>query len=185
MEMKIRFATVYDTNALLEIYNQYIDTTITFEYTLPTSQEFAKRITDISKDYPYLVCEDKGKIIGYAYAHRHMEREAYQWNAELSIYLDKNCTSKGLGRKLYTILMDILKLQGIKTVYGCVTSPNEKSERLHEAMGFRTIGIYSNAGYKCGKWQNVKWFEKEIAPYELEPKSIISVRELGILEKEW
>ena len=86
--------------------------------------EFTERIYNISKGYPYIVCEDEeGAIIGYAYAHRHMEREAYQWNAELSIYIDRTFISKGIGKKLYCILIEILKLQGIRTVYGCVTLP--------------------------------------------------------------
>lgn len=134
--MEIRFAAAADSSQLLKIYGQYIDTPITFEYVLPTEQEFTKRILDISQMYPYLVCLEGGEIIGYAYAHRQMQRAAYQWNAELSIYLDRCHTSRGIGKLLYCCLMDLLKLQGVKTVYGGVTLPNEKSERLHQALGF-------------------------------------------------
>ena len=132
--MIIRLANIEDSKALLNIYSQYIDTAITFECVLPTEKQFKERIAGIIKDYPYLVCEENGEILGYAYAHRQMEREAYQWNAELSIYLDKNFTSKGVGKKLYYILIDILKLQGIKNVYGGVTVPNEKSKNLHLSL---------------------------------------------------
>ena len=91
-----------------------------------------------------------------------MEREAYQWNAELSIYLDREYTSRGMGKKLYGILMDILGIQGICTVYGGVTLPNERSEGLHRALGFRLLGIYRQTGFKCGAWQDVGWFEKRL-----------------------
>ena len=127
---------------------------------------------------PYLVCEIDGKIVGYAYAHRQAERAAYQWNAELSVYLDRSCTSRGLGRRLYGALMDILRLQGIRTVYGCVTVPNEKSEGLHRALGFRRLGTYRSTGYKCGAWRDVAWFEKPIAPYDQNPEPIRPVEDI-------
>lgn len=176
--MKIRFAAPDDAAALLRIYAQYIETTITFEYTLPTEQTFSERIASISSVYPYLVCEEGGRAVGYAYAHRQMEREAYQWNAELSIYLDPSVTSKGLGRKLYGVLMEVLKLQNIKTVYGVVTQPNLKSEKLHLSMGFTRAGFFRNTGFKCGAWRDVVWFEKQIAPYEPQPEPIRPIREL-------
>lgn len=176
--MNIRLATVNDSAALLQIYAQYIDTAITFECVLPTAQEFAHRISDITKDYPYLVCEENGTIVGYAYAHRQKEREAYQWNAELSVYLDQSFTSKGLGKKLYCILIEILKLQGIKTIYGGVTVPNEKSEKLHRSLGFKHIGTYHNTGYKCNQWQDVAWFEKGIAPYHMNPAPVVPIRQI-------
>ena len=108
-----------------------------------------------------------------------MVREAYQWNAELTIYLDKSYRSKGLGKNMYNILIEILKLQGIKTVYSSVTVSNEKSKKLHESLGFSSIGIYQNAGYKCGKWNDVQWFEKSIGSYDLEPVPFISINEIS------
>jgi len=106
------------------------------------------------------------------------ERAAYQWNAELSVYLDRSCTSRGLGRRLYGALIDILRLQGIRTVYGCVTVPNEKSEGLHQALGFRRLGTYRSTGYKCGAWRDVAWFEKPIAPYDQNPEPIRPVGDI-------
>ncbi len=93
--MGIRMATAADTAELLAIYGQYIDTPITFEYELPTQAEFSARIAGILAEYPYLVWEEDGRILGYGYAHRHMERAAYQWNAELSVYLDRSPEDKG------------------------------------------------------------------------------------------
>ena len=171
----IRFARPDDCAAILEIYGAYIETPITFECELPTEPEFSKRMAHISAFYPCLVCEEEGKVIGFAYAHRHMERQAYQWNAELSVYLDPSFTSKGLGKKLYAILIEMLKLQGVRTVYGGVTVPNEKSESLHKAMGFSVAGTYHHAGFKDGKWRDVIWFEKAIAPYDFFPEPVVSI----------
>lgn len=176
--MKIRFAAKEDSSFLLKIYSQYIETPITFEYTLPSEEEFANRIKEITKEYPYIICEDGDKIVGYAYAHRQMERTAYQWNAELSVYIDKNFTSKGIGKKMYTILLEILKLQGVKNVYGGVTEPNEKSRNLHVSLGFRQLGTYRNTGYKCGRWLDVTWFEKQISDYDKNPSQFIPVTKI-------
>lgn len=178
----IRFAQAADSTAILKIYASYIETPITFECSLPTEKAFSKRMADISAFYPALVCEEEGNIVGYAYAHRHMERQAYQWNAELSVYLDPSSTSKGLGKKLYSILIRILKLQGIRTVYGGVTVPNKKSEALHRTMGFSAVGTYHHAGFKNGTWHDVTWFEKAIAPYDSFPEPIVSIDKIPVQE---
>lgn len=180
--MQIRLACIEDSDTLRAIYAQYIDTPVTFEYRLPPREEFARRVAAIIQTYPYLVWEEAGQIKGYAYAHRQMEREAYQWNAELSIYLDREYTSRGMGKKLYGILMDILRIQGICTVYGGVTLPNERSEGLHCALGFRLLGIYRQTGFKCGAWQDVGWFEKQIAPYPPDPAPIRSIEDISAQE---
>lgn len=177
--IKLRFAVPEDGAALVQIYGQYIDTPVTFECVRPTAAEFSERIRTISAVYPYLVCEIGGRIAGYAYAHRQMERAAYQWNAELSIYLDRACTSQGVGKKLYGALMELLRMQGVRNVYGGVTVPNEKSERLHAGMGFRRIGVYRHTGYKCGAWRDVAWFERELIACDAGPDGpILPVGEL-------
>ena len=180
--MKIRFPNDNDPRILLNIYAQYINTPVTFEYALPTVQEFSDRIAEISRFYPYLVCEENNRIIGYAYAHRHMQREAYQWGAELSVYLDQSFHSRGAGKKLYNTLIEILKLQGIRTVYGIVVVPNMKSESLHKTLGFKIAGTCHNAGYKAGKWWDVMWFEKNIAGYDSAPEPIIPIQKLPELQ---
>ena len=167
--MPIRPATPDDTDALRRIYGQYLDTPITFECVLPDSAAFRARIEGILAGYPYLVYEEAGAIRGYAYAHAFHERSAYQWGAELSVYLDRDWTSLGVGRQLYTALMELLRLQGIRTVYGCVTVPNEKSEGLHAALGFARVATFHAAGFKAGAWHDVAWFEKAIAPYDADP----------------
>lgn len=171
----IRKAEPEDAPALLEIYKEYIDTPITFEYELPSDEEFRERIRSISSFYPYLVYESGGVIMGYAYAHRQKERAAYQWNAELSVYISKACTGRGIGRALYTALIEILKRQNIRTVYGCVTLPNAASEQLHKSMGFKEAGVHHHTGYKCGEWHDVAWFEKQIGEYGETPDDIIPI----------
>ena len=137
----IRLVQEADAEEILSIYEPYIkETAITFECEMPSLGEFRNRIQEISVDYPYIVCLSNGKIIGYAYAHRQMERAAYQWNVELSVYIDKSHLRCGMGKTLYSALIEILKLQNVRNVYGGVTSPNENSERLHEYFGLKSWG---------------------------------------------
>ena len=176
--MEIRFAKPEDSTALLRIYAQYIDTSFTFEYILPTEQQFAQRICSFSQTYPYLICEENGHILGYAYAHRQAERAAYGWNAEVSIYLDRAYTGKGIGTKLYQVLLELLRLQGIKTVYALVTSANPISVHMHESLGFQKIGVQTNTGYKNGAWHDIIWLHKPLAAYNLNPKPICTIHDL-------
>lgn len=175
---RIRFAAAADAPALLGIYGQYMDTPITFECALPSEEAFRGRVAEYGAACPYLVWEEDGRILGYAYAHRLGERAAYQWSAELSIYLDRDSTGRGLGRRLYGALMELLRLQGVRTAYGCVTLPNAGSEGLHAAMGFRRTGTWHSAGFKCGAWRDVGWFEKAIAPYDPSPAPVRPIREV-------
>ncbi len=176
--MKIRFAKEEDALELLRIYNQYIDTTITFEYVLPSEAEFQRRIREFSEMYPYLVCEAAGRVIGYAYAHRAFERAAFAWDAEVSIYLDKDFCGKGLGKLCYKILLDLLKEQGIITVYSLISTPNPRSEKLHEDMGFEYISTHKNTGFKAGKWCDISWYQIQLNPYVEAPVPIRSIHEL-------
>ena len=185
-----RRVTEEDVVPILAIYAPYVtDSAITFEYDVPSEEEFRQRIRTISAEYPYFVCESDGQIIGYAYAHRHMERAAYQWNAEISIYIRQGFTGKGLGKTMCQTLIDLLRLQGIRNVFSCVTIPNERSAHLHHSMEFSTEGIFQNAGYKCGKWQTIAWFRKNIAPYTNEPAPFLPISRIdrqlidSILEK--
>lgn len=169
----IRPARLEDASEILKIYEPYIKkTTITFEYEVPSLEEFRSRMTGIIGAYPYLVCEADGKILAYAYAHRFHERAAYQWDAELSVYVDEEYTRLGMGKALYHALMEILKLQNVKNAYALVTSPNERSEALHLGMGFRLEGLNRETGYKMGKWLDVSCFVKNIGTHECDPEGI-------------
>ena len=179
IDIKIRMARETDTEEILGIYAPYIkDTVITFEYEIPTLNEFKSRIRKISADYPYLVCTKDEKIVGYAYSHRHMERAAYQWNVELSVYIDNSYLHCGMGKALYSALIEISKLQNIQNIYGGVTSPNKNSEKLHEYFSFKKLGVYHNTGYKFGKWHDVIWFEKNISEYYGEPKQLLLIKDI-------
>lgn len=175
----LRFASKQDAPHLLELYRPYVEETdITFEYEVPTVAEFEHRIAEISSFYPYLVCEQGDRIIGYAYAHRQAERAAYQWNAELSVYLDNTYLQHGIGKVLYSALIELLRLQHVCNVYGCLTSPNPRSEHLHEKMGFKRIGVFQDTGYKLGCWHDVVWYEKSLVDRATPPKPLKSIHEV-------
>ena len=176
--MKIRLATPQDSDRLLAIYSQYIGTSVTFEYELPTQKEFAERIAGVVQMYPYLVLEEGGRAVGYAYAHRQMERAAYQWNATLSVYVEREHVGHGAGRALYGALLDLLTLQGIRNVYGCVTAPNPPSDALHAAFGFRLLGEFPASGYKLGAWHGIRWYGRTLAAPDAAPGRLLSVREV-------
>lgn len=181
----IRPVTVADAAAILAIYTPYVnETAISFESPAPALAEFAARVEGICAEYPYLVAETDGEIIGYAYAHRHKERAAYGWNAELSVYLAPAAQGKGLGKALYGALMAILVRQNVRNVYGCVTMPNEKSVALHRSLGFSDAGVWHNSGFKHGKWRDVAWFEKTIAPLSVPPEPFVPVTALDPKEIE-
>ncbi len=170
--MHIRKATEADAETLLAIYAPYIATPVTFENELPTVEEFARRIREITAFYPYLVCEMADRIVGYAYAHRQMERAAYQWNAELSVYIDKDFTRCGIGKQLYTRMIELLRRQHVQTLYSLITLPNEASVALHRSFGFRIAGIHKQTGYKCGCWHDVMWMDLRINSAEGEPPAL-------------
>ena len=170
--MHIRFADPGDAAACLAVYAQYIDTSITFETVLPSEAEFSGRIRSYGAVYPWLIAEEDGHVLAYAYAHRAQERAAYGWNAELSVYVRRDAAGRGLGTKLYTVLLALLQKQGVRTAYGVVTMPNDASSALHQKLGFRVLGTYRNTGYKNGRWRDVVWFEKPIGSFTGEPRPL-------------
>ena len=165
--MAIRMAKAEDAVEILKIYKDYIqNSTITFEYTVPSVEEFAERIKEILEKYPYLVFEENGKIGGYAYAHQFMVREASKWGAELSVYLHPDFFGRGIGSAFYGALEDILYLQGVQRLYGCVASGNDSSIAMHKKEGFQEIAVFPKCGFKHGKWLDLIWLEKVIAERE-------------------
>ncbi len=168
--VSIRTIDKNDTQEVLEIYAYYIlNTPITFDYHVPSTSEFIEKITTITRDYPWLVCVENEKIIGYAYGSMHRAKTAYQWSPESTIYLANGTYRKGLGRVLYETLFSLLKLQGYVNVYAGVTVPNINSEEFHKALGFKEIGLFHKAGYKLGEWHDTKWFELHISEHAHDP----------------
>lgn len=172
-DLNIREASVRDALRLLEIYGPYVtDTVITFEYEVPSLEEFTSRICNIQKRYPYLVCEEAGRVIGYAYADTYMIRPAYDWCAEISIYVDKDCRGKGAGKALYKALFKKLKEMHILNLYAVITSENEKSIKFHKNLGFETFAVFEKAGYKQGRWLDVTWMQLFLDEHMVPPESV-------------
>lgn len=166
----IRTVKLSDAQAILDIYAPYItNTTVTFEYQVPSLEAFTKRIDTISKEYPYLVWEEDGKILGYAYGSKYAEREAYRFSTDLSIYLCPDSHGKKIGTQLYSILLDLLQKEGYRTLYAVISHPNLPSEGFHKALGFEEFALFKKTGYKFGKWIDVLWMQKTINPYDQNP----------------
>lgn len=178
--VKVRTATLEDMEQTLEIYRYYVENTaITFEYKVPTLEEFQNRYQNITKKYPYIVATENEKIVGYAYAGAFNPREAYDWAVETTIYCDQNCRKKGVGKTLYNVLETILKEQGIINLNACIGYPIEEDEHLtrnsvqfHEHLGYKWIGEFTKCGYKFGTWYNMVWMEKIIGKHEVPQKPI-------------
>lgn len=169
----IRMANPADAQALLNIYAPYvINTAITFEYDVPSVEEFASRIAHTLEKYPYLVAEEGGNILGYAYASPFHDRPAYDWAVETSIYVDQNIKHRGIGRKLHDALESTLREQGILNMNACIAYPPEEDEHLdknsvefHAHMGYRLVGEFYKCGYKFNRWYNMVWMEKLIGEH--------------------
>ena len=159
----IRIATADDVPAILEIYAPYIlTTTATFEYDVPCRKEFLRRFLDYTTQFPWLVWEEEGSILGYAYASAPFSRAAYAWCAEPSVYLRPEARGRGIGRKLYTALEQILQRQGYRVLLALVTSENLSSIAFHEKMGYRICGFFPECGYKFDRWLGLNWMEKHL-----------------------
>jgi phosphinothricin acetyltransferase len=173
-EVKIRIACADDAENLLKIYSPYIEkTAITFEYTPPTEEEFRARIEKTLSRFPYLVAEIGEKTVGYAYAGYYIPRTACDHACEVSIYLSEDFRGTGVGAMLYGKLFEILARQNITNIYASVAFCEHEDEylthasvRFHKREGFAEIGRFGKCGYKFGRWYDLLWFEKIIAPHE-------------------
>lgn len=161
----IRSARASDVPAMLDIYRPFVEnTTYTFEYAVPTEAEFAARLESVQSGFPWLVCEEEGNLLGYAYADWAFARAAYGWCADLSVYLRPEAQGKGLGRAFYTLLERMLTVQGCQVLYALVTGENRTSRLFHEALGYRRAAVLPDCGYKLGRWVSVYWYEKRLRP---------------------
>lgn len=155
----IRTATQKDVARMLEIYTPYVEkTAISFEYEAPSLETFENRFRTVVQRYPWLVWEENGQILGYAYASAAFVRKAYQWDADFSIYLDWNARGRGIGAKLYDCLETVMKRLGYHNLYALVSGGNTASRHFHEKRGYELQGILKNAGYKLGNWHDVCWY---------------------------
>lgn len=169
-DIAVRMATSQDAEKLLKIYAPYVENTaITFEYEVPSVEEFAGRIENCLKRYPYLVAEKAGKAVGYAYVSPFKSRAAYDWAVETSIYVAENEKGMGIGRFLYEVLEALLKKQGILNMNACIAYPAVEDEHLtkdsvkfHESLGYEMVGRFHACGYKFNRWYDMVWMEKRI-----------------------
>lgn len=175
----IRPATAADASAIASIYGPYCDSTvISFEESAPTAEEMARRIATIGATRPWIVLEDAGTIIGYAYASAHHERAAYRWSVSTAIYIARDHHRRGAGRALYTTLFALLRHLGYRQATAGITLPNAASVGLHTAFGFAPVGVYRKIGYKMGAWHDVGWYQAEIQPATDHPEDPRPFREI-------
>lgn len=161
--MIIRSCTPNDVPAICAIYNHYIDhTVITFEEVTLKIEQMRERIETIMQTYPWLVCEEQGKIVGYAYASKWKDRSAYRHTAEVTVYLHHEETAKGFGNALYAELITQLKQQGMHMLLACIALPNTASEKLHEKFGFKKAAHFPQVGFKFNRWIDIGYWQKPL-----------------------
>jgi phosphinothricin acetyltransferase len=162
----IRKATLADAQAIAEIYAYYVlNTTITYEIDPPSAEEIANRWRNISANYPYLIMEEKGRVIGYAYAARFRERKAFDPTTEVSIYLDKEHCDGGRGPALMHALFKELEAYPYATAVACISSNNEFSAKFCKKVGFEYTGTLENVGYKMNQWLGLAEYTKKLRDY--------------------
>lgn len=179
-KMRIRSAARADAGSLLSIYAPYVlHTAVTFEYDVPTEEEFARRIGETAEKYPYLVLEEGNGVLGYAYAGPFHRRAAYGWAVETTIYLRMDAHGRGYGRALYSALEDELKKRHFLNAYACIAYMDPEDEyltqaspRFHEAMGYRVCGQFHQCGYKFGRWYDMIWMEKQLGAHGPDPAPV-------------
>jgi len=166
----IRPARGGDAAAIAEIYRPFCEsTTVSFENEAPSATEMAERIRTMGERLPWLVLDDGGTLAGYAYASRHRERAAYGWAVDVTVYVAPTHRRRGVGRALYTSLLELLRLLGYFKAYAVITLPNPSSIGLHEAVGFEPVGVFKGVGYKLGAWRDVAHYQRALQPEQKDP----------------
>jgi phosphinothricin acetyltransferase len=165
MSTIIRVARPEDAEAILAIYAPIVrETAISFEVEPPTRVEMQQRIATTLRQFPWLVCDRQGEVLGYVYTSPHRARAAYQWSVDVSVYIHAKARRTGMGRALYHALFALLSLQGFYQGFAGITLPNPASVGLHEALGFQPVGVYQAVGYKLGIWHDVGWWQRALQP---------------------
>ena len=161
--MQIRRANPQDAGRLRQIYAPFVEeTAVSFETTVPSTEDFSKRIASTLTTHEWLVAEEDGHVCGYAYGTPHRAREAYRMSVETSVYIDSNYRGKGIGKRLYQDLFTSLRSLGFHNAYAGITLPNDASVALHQSIGFEAIGIFREVGYKKSEWHDVSWWQRSV-----------------------
>ncbi|MCL2136601.1 MAG: N-acetyltransferase family protein [Coriobacteriia bacterium] len=159
----IRLASPADAQGVLDVFAPYVrDTTVTFLSIVPSVEEYEAKITQILKLYPFLVCTNNDKVVGFAYASEMRSNDGYRWNVELSVYMDGGFQRRGMATALYTALFQILKIQGFVNLYAVIAVPNDASVALHKHFGFREVAVFENTGFKFGEWRDTVWMHHRL-----------------------
>lgn len=163
-------ARLGDAAACAAIYAPYVrDTPISFEADPPDAAEMSRRLDATLRTWPWLVAEEDGKVLGYAYGSSHNQRTAYRFSTDSSVYVDVNARRRGLGQRLYRVLFAILERQGFVAVHAGITLPNAASVALHESFGFEPVGVYRGVGFKLGAWHDVGWWQRPLSARSAPP----------------
>lgn len=176
--MNIRLATVEDASDVRFIYAKHVtDSAVSFEYALPSLQEIENRIRKSFSRHVFIVMESSTNVVGFAYASDFRSRQAYQWIAEVSVYVGEEFKRRGVARSLYTVLHKILRYQGYCQVKAVMTSPNPESQQFHEAMGYKLEAHLNRIGFKFNKWHNVDFYSMVLSKSNT-PHPIIPISEI-------
>jgi L-amino acid N-acyltransferase YncA len=160
MMATIRLAAPDDAPGVQAIYAPVVrETAISFELEPPSVEEMRQRMAEVVRRTPWLVCEHRGEVLGYAYASPHRARAAYHWSVDVSVYVHAQARRSGVGRGVYRSLFALLALQGFYHAYAGITLPNPASVGLHESLGFEPVGVYRAVRYKLGAWHDVGWWQ--------------------------
>ena len=175
----LRLAAPADGAAIAAIYAPIVrDTAISFETSEVPADEVSRRIETTLRQHPWLVAESGGDALGYAYATTHRARAAYAWSVDVSVYLAAHARRRGVGRALYTALLDLLTAQGYINAFAGIALPNPASVGLHEALGFTPVGVYRAVGWKLGAWHDVGWWQRQLGTSDAPPLPLVPLREL-------
>ena len=179
--MRLRSASSDDAAAIAAIYAPYVtDSAVSFETEAPDAAAMRGRVEAGGDVYPWLVAEEAGELLGYAYASAFRPRPAYRYTVETSVYLAAGAQGRGIGRTLYGALIRTLEAQGFAQAIGAITLPNDASVRLHEALGFARAGVYRQVGYKMDRWHDVGLWQRALAPAANPPREPIPFAKIGI-----
>ncbi len=184
----IRFARPEDAAALVDIYSYYVlNTAVTYEYKVPSVEEFSRRISRVLEKYPYLIAQKGDEVLGYAYAGTFIDRAAADWSVEVSVYIKHTARGLGIGRRLYEALEGILSELGIINLAAAIAAPDDNEDeyltrdslKFHGSMGYEFVGEFKKNGHKFGRWYNLVWMEKHLGEHPANcphPKTISEVR---------